>query len=122
MKVAGFLPPLIFFILCMVLSLLLIPVQLMLKRSPKVKRHCITQFLLEHVFNTTLNKHTDRSGQKVYTILNYVVPDRYKIFMLAMVLSVIGYMGVVFWDSFFLKNHTSAALIPPWLAFLNILI
>ena len=78
----------------------------MLKRSPKVKCHCITQFLLEHVFNATLNKQTDRSGQKVYTILNYVVPDRYKIFMLAMVLSVIGYSGVVFWDSFFFeKSH-----------------
>ena len=73
----------------------------MLKQSPRVKRHCITQFLLEHVFNTTLNKHTDRSGQKVYTILNYVVPDRYKIFMLATVLSVIEYTGAVFWDSFF---------------------
>ena len=116
MKVAGqtygyyftreFLPPLIFFILCTLLSLLLIPVQLMLKRSLKAKHHCITQFLLEHVFNTTLNKHTDRSGQKVYTILNYEVPDRYKIFMLAMVLSVIGYTGVVFWDSFFFeKSH-----------------
>ena len=82
----------------MALTLLLIPVQLMLNRSPRLKRHFKTHFLIKHVFSTMLNKHNDRAGKKVYTILNYKVPDRYQVLVLAMVLSLIGVAGVTFWD------------------------
>ena len=101
-----YLPPLIFLVLSMALTLLLIPVQLMLNRSLKLKRHCNTQFLVEHVFSTMLNKRKDRAGKKVYTTMSYKVPDRYNILMLAMVLALMGIAAVVFWDYFlFEKSH-----------------
>ena len=78
----------------------------MLNRSPSVKRQCITQFVIEQVFSTMLNTNTDRAGKKVYTILNYQVPERYKVLMLAVVLTLMGVAWVVFWDRFlFEKSH-----------------
>ena len=78
----------------------------MLKRSPKLKRYFKSQFLIKHAFSTMLNKHTDRAGKEVYTILNYKVPERYEVLMLAMVLSVMGFAGVEFWDYLlFEKSH-----------------
>ena len=99
-----FFPPLIIFILCVALTLLLIPVQLMLNRSPKLKRHFKTQFLIKYFFSTMLNKHTDRAGKNFYTILNYKVPERYKVLMLALVLSLIGFVGVNFWDIYLYED------------------
>ena len=96
-----------FFLLALwALTLLLIPVQLMLNRSPKVKCHCITQFLIENVFSILLKKHTDRAGKGVYTISNYKAPDRYKFLMLAIALTLIGIVWIMFWDHFLLeKSH-----------------
>ena len=67
--------PQIVLLILWALALLLIPVQLMLNRSHKVQRHCITQFLIENVFSIMLNKRIDRDGKEVCTILNYRVPD-----------------------------------------------
>ena len=99
-----YLPQFIFFVLCVAVTLLLIPVHLMLKRSPKLKRYCKTQFLIMHVFSTMLNKQTDRAGKKVYTILNYKVPERYQFLMLAMALSLIGVAGIEFWDIYLFED------------------
>ena len=100
------LPPIIFFVLCVAVTLLLIPVQLLLNRSPKLNRHFKTQFLIKLVFSTMLNRQTDRAGKNVYTILNYKVPERYKVLMLAIVLSLIGIAALVFWNTFlFEESH-----------------
>ena len=40
-----------------------------------------------------MNKHTDRDGKTVYTILNYKVPEKYKVLMFATALSLIGVAG-----------------------------
>ena len=109
------LPPLIIFVLCVTLTLLLIPVQLMLNRSPKLKRHFKTQFLIKHVFSTMMNKHTDRDGKTVYTILNYKVPEKYKVLMFATALSLIGVAGVKLWD-IYLYEDSNICSTDPYLA------
>ena len=101
-----YLPTLIFSVLCVALSLLLIPVQLLLKESPILKRYFKTEFFIKLVFSTMLNKHRDRNGKKVYTILDYKVSIRYKVMMLAVALSLIGIAGGSFWYHFlFEKSH-----------------
>ena len=98
--------PQIVLLILWALALLLIPVQLMLNRSHKVQRHCITQFLIENVFSIMLNKRIYRDDKEVCTILNYRVPDRYKVLMLAMVLTLMGVAWVLFWDIFlFQETH-----------------
>ena len=93
-----YLPPIIFFVLGTALSLLLIPVQLLLNRSPKLKRYVKTQLLIKHIFSTMLNNYIDKSGKQICTILNYKVPERYKVMMLAMMFSMTGAGGMIFWD------------------------
>ena len=93
-----YLPPMIFFVLGTALSLLLIPVQLVLNRSPKLKRYFKTQLLIKHIFSTMLNNYIDKSGKQICTILNYKVPERYKVMMLAMMFSMTGVGGMRFWD------------------------
>ena len=95
-----YLPPSIFFILSIIITLLLIPVQLKLKRSPILKRYFKTEFLIKYVFSTMLNKRKDRNGKTVYTILNYKVPRRYEVMMLAIALSLVGLAGTSFWNAF----------------------
>ena len=104
--------PQIVLLILWALALLLIPVQLMLNRSHKVQRHCITQFLIENVFRIMLNKHIDRDGKEVCTILNYRVPDRYKVLMLAMVLTLMGVAWVLFWDIFLFQETHSCSTDP----------
>ena len=99
-----YLPPMILFVLCTALSLLLIPVQLLLNRSPKLKRYFKTHFLIKQVFSTLLNKCIDKSGKQIYTILNYRVPERYKVMMLAMALSMLGAGGVTFCDIYLFED------------------
>ena len=89
-----FLPPLILFVLYTALSLLLIPVQLMLNGCPRLKRYFKTQFLIKRVFNTLLNKSTDKNGKTIYIIMKYRVPARHKVMMLAMALSMLRGRGV----------------------------
>ena len=98
-------------------TLILIPVQLLLKRSPKLKRYCKTQFLIKSVFSTMLNKHGYRAGKKVYTILNYKVPVRYNVLMLAMALSLMGVAGVEFWDHFLFENSHVCSTVPDLVCF-----
>ena len=101
-----YLPTLIFSLFCVALSLLLIPVQLLLKQSPILKRYFKTEFFIMLVFSTMLNKHRDRNGKTVYTILDYKVSKRYKVMMLATALSLIGVAGGLFWYQFlFEKSH-----------------
>ena len=88
----------------MALSLLLIPVQLLLKQSPILKRYFKTEFFIKLVFSTMLNKHRDRNGKTFYTILDYKVPKRYKVMMLATALSLIGVAGGLFWHQFIFEN------------------
>ena len=99
-----YLPTLIFSLFCVALSLLLIPVQLLLKQSPVLKRYFKTEFFIMLVFSTMLNKHRDRNGKTVYTILDYKVPKRYKVMMLATALSLIGVAGGLFWHQFIFEN------------------
>ena len=93
-----YLPPSIFFILSITLTLLLIPVQLLLKRSPILKRHFKADFLIKHVFSSMLNKQRNRNGKTNYTILDYKVPKRYKVMMLAIAISLIGVAARPFWN------------------------
>ena len=99
-----YLPPMIFWILCTTLSLLLIPVQLLLNRCPRLKRYFKTQLLIKQVFSTLLNKYIDKSGKQICTILNYKVPERYKVMMLAMMFSMTGTGGVIFWDIYLFED------------------
>ena len=99
-----FLPPMIFFVLCMVASLLLIPVQFLLKQSPKLKRYLKTQFLIKQVFSIMLNKQTDRNGKQISTILNYQVSDRYKVMMLGIAICLLGVGGVSFWNTYLFEG------------------
>ena len=99
-----YLPPSIFFILCIIITLLLIPVQLLLKRSPILKRHFKADFLIKHVFSSVLNKQRNRNGKTVYTILDYKVPKSYKVIMLAIALSLIGVAGKTFWIVFLFEK------------------
>ena len=95
-----YLPPSIFFILCIIITLLLIPVQLLFKRSSILKRHFKAGFLIKHVFSSMLNKQRNRNGKTVYTILDYKVPKSYKVMMLAIAISLIGVAGKSFWSVF----------------------
>ena len=99
-----YLPPSIFFILCIIVTLLLIPVQLLLKRSPILKRHFKADFLIKHVFSSVLNKQRNRNGKTVYTILDYKVPKSYKVIMLAIALSLIGVAGKTFWNVYLFEK------------------
>ena len=99
-----FLPPLILFALYTALSLLLIPVQLMLNRCPRLKRYFKTQFLIKQIFNTLLNKSTDKNGKTIYIIMKYRVPARHKVMMLAMALSMLGAGGVTFCDIYLFED------------------
>ena len=99
-----YLPPMILFTLCIALSFLLIPVQLLLNRCPKLKRFFKTQFLIKQVFNTLLNKHRDKNGKIIYIIMSYKVPGRYKVMMLAMALSMLGAGGVRYWDIYLFEE------------------
>ena len=107
-----YLPPMIFWVLCMALSLLLIPVQLLLNRSPKLKRYVKTQFLIKHIFSTMLNNYIDKSGKQIYTILNYKVPERYKVMMLAMMFSMTGAGGLIFWDIYLFEDSYTCSTDP----------
>ena len=101
-----YLPTMIFSLFCVALSLLLIPVQLLLKQSPILRRYFKTEFFIMLVFSTMLNKHRDRNGKTVYTILDYKVSKRYKVMMMATALSLIGVAGGLFWYQFlFEKSH-----------------
>ena len=95
-----YLPQSIFFILCIIITLLLIPVQLLFKRSSILKRHFKADFLIKHVFSSVLNKQRNRKGKTVYTILDYKVPKSYKVMMLAIAISLIGVAGKSFWNVF----------------------
>ena len=99
-----YLPTLIFSLFCVALSLLLIPVQLLLKQSPILKHYFKTEFFIKLIFSTMLNKHRDINGKTVYTILDYRVPKRYKVMMLATALSLIGVAGGLFWHQFLFEN------------------
>ena len=111
-----YLPTLIFSLFCVALSLLLIPVQLLLKQSPILKRYFKTEFFIMLVFSTMLNKHRDRNGQTVYTILDYKVSKRYKVMMLATALSLIGVAGGLFWHQFIFENSNIICSTDPDLA------
>ena len=102
----------ILFVLCTALSLLLIPVQLLLNRCPKLKRYFKTHFLIKQVFSTLLNKCIDKSGKQIYTILNYRVPERYKVMMLGMALSMLGAGGVTFWDIYLFEDSYTCSIDP----------
>ena len=99
-----YLAPLILFILCTALTILLIPIQLMLKRSSRLKRHFKAHFLIKFIFRIMLNKRSDKAGKVVYTILDYEVSERYKVLMLAVAISLTGVGGVVFWDYFIFED------------------
>ena len=102
----------IFFVLCTALSLLLIPVQLLLNRSPELKRYFKTQLLIKHIFSTMLNNYIDKSGKQICTILNYKVPERYKVMMLAMMFSMTGAGGMIFWDIFVFEDSYTCSTDP----------
>ena len=85
------------------------------KLIPPVKR--ITQWLVEQVFSVMLKKRTNNEGRKVYTVLNYEVPDGYVRLLLATVLNLIGVAVINFWDVFLFEQSYICSTDPDLVCF-----
>ena len=85
------------------------------KLIPPVKR--ITQWSVEQVFSVMLKKRTNSEGRKVYTVLNYEVPDGYVRLLLATVLNLIGVAVINFWNVFLFEQSYICSTDPDLVCF-----
>ena len=91
----------------LLLTCCLVPVHYMVCRCCNKTRRgeCIARCLTEHVFSSML-KHTDIEGRKVYTILDYRVPEAYILILFCTTLNLIGVGWLTFAEMFlFEESH-----------------
>ena len=79
---------------------------------PKVKRcfdfvtRRMAEPIVELVFSVMMKSYIDKDGRKVYTLLNYKIPDIYIFGLFITVLNLLGVASVQFWDNFlFEESH-----------------